>query len=141
MTERDIPIPTCASCGKSDSESYITGETAYLCRNCGTEMRYMPAGELLHSGSSKTKAKDYNGWVISFSVRSSELYSSQAMFIIGILILLLTLAFLSLGKIGADAALWSAGSGILLSIIGKRRSIRQKIKTQRTLNKYPYWQK
>ena len=141
MTKRDIPVPTCATCGETDSTSNINGETAYLCKNCGTEMRYRPAGELLHSGSSKPKAKDYNGWVTSFSVRSSELYSSQAMFILGILILLLTIAFLWFGKIGADAALWSVGSGVFLSIIGKIRSIRQKTKTQTTLDQYPYWQK
>ena len=141
MTKRDIPTPTCATCGETDSKSYVDGETTYLCKNCGTVMRYMPAGELLHSGSSKTKAKEYNGWVTSFSVRSSELYSSQAMFVLGISILFLTLVFLWLEKIGADAALWSAGSGIFLSIIGKIRSTRQKIKTQTTLNQYPYWQK
>ena len=102
-------------------------------------MKYMPAGERLNSGDSK--AKENNGWVASFSVRSSELYSSQAMFVLGILILILTLVFLWIDKIGADAAIWTAGSGLLLSILGKKRSIRQKKKTQHILDQYPYWGK
>ena len=139
MTKSDIPTPTCATCGESGSESYINGESSYLCNKCGAEMRYMPAGELLNSGGSKVKEND--GWVTSFSVISSELYSGQAMFVLGILILILTLSFLWFGKIGSDAALWSSGSGILLSIIGKRKSIMQKKKTQMTLARYPYWEK
>ena len=99
----------------------------------------MPAGELLKSGGSAIK--ENNGWVISFSVRSSELYSGRAMFVLGILILILTISFLWLGKIGSDAALWSLGSGILLSIIGKRKSIMQKKKVEMALNQYPYWKK
>jgi len=137
MTKSDIPIPTCSTCGKLDSDNFVKGETFYLCKNCGTEMRYMPAGELLNSGGSKVK--ENNGWIASFSVRSSELYSSQAMFVLGILILILTLFFLWLGKIETDAALWSAGSGGFLSILGRRRSIRQKKKTELILSKYPYW--
>lgn len=140
MSKRDIPTPTCATCGERVCAPEINGETGFLCVNCGTEMKFMPAGELLHSGGSK-KAKEFNGWVTTFSVRSSELYSSRAMFFLGLLILLLSLAFLCLGKIGIDAALWSGGSGTLLSVIGKRREIRQKKKTQTTLSRYPYWQK
>ena len=102
-------------------------------------MRYMPAGELLKSGGSAIK--ENNGWVISFSVRSSELYSGRAMFVLGILILIVTISFIWLGKIGSDAALWSAGSGILLAIIGKRKSIKQQKKTQMILDQYPYWDK
>jgi hypothetical protein len=139
MTKSDIPTPVCATCGESGSNSYTKGETFHLCQNCGTEMRYMPAGELLNSGGSK--AKENNGWVMSFSVRSSELYSGRAMFVLGILILILTISFLWLGKIGTDAALWSSASGILLSILGKRKSIMQKKKTEMTLDQYPYWQK
>lgn len=139
MTKSDIPVPTCETCGVLDSKSYINGETFYLCKNCGSEMRYMPAGELLNSGGKK--AKENNGWVTSFSVRSSELYSGQAMFVLGLLIVILTLAFLWFGKIETDAALWSAGSGIFLSIIGKRKTIRQQKKTGATLKQYPYWQK
>ena len=139
MTKSDIPTPVCATCGESGSKSYAKGETSYLCPNCGTEMRYMPAGELLKSGSSTIK--ENNGWIMSFSVRSSELYSGRAMFVLGILILILTISFLWLGKIGSDAVLWSSGSGILLSIIGKRKLIIQKKKTQMTLDQYPYWKK
>jgi hypothetical protein len=119
--------------------NYAKGETFYLCRNCGTEMRYMPAGELLNSGGSKVK--ENNGWITGFSVRSSELYSSQAMFVLGILILIVTFLLLWLGKTGTDAALWSAGSGILLIIIGRRRIIRQNKKTELIFSKYPYWGK
>jgi hypothetical protein len=99
----------------------------------------MPAGELLHSGGKN--AKEYDGWVVSYSVRSSELYSGQAMFVLGILILILTTSFLWFGKIETDAALWSSGSGILLGIIGKRKTIMQKKKTEMTLRQYPYWKK
>ncbi len=102
-------------------------------------MKYMPAGELLHSGGSK--GQENNGWAVSFSVRSSEAYSSKAMFVLGLVILLLSLSFLLLGKIGVDAALWSIGSGIGLVIIGKRRSVRQKKKLQMALEQYPYWRK
>lgn len=139
MTKSDIPTPICATCGESGDTWYTKGATSYLCRNCGTEMRYMPAGELLKSGGSAIK--ENNGWVMSFSVRSSELYSGRAMFVLGILILILTISFLWLGKIGSDAALWSLGSGILLSIIGKRKSIMQKKKVEMALNQYPYWKK
>lgn len=93
----------------------------------------------MNSGSKK--AIENNGWSMSFSVRSSELYSGQAMFILGIVIVILTLSFVYFGKLGTDAALWSSGSGILLSIIGKRKSIIQKKKTQMTLAQYPYWKK
>jgi hypothetical protein len=99
----------------------------------------MPAGELLNSGGSKVK--ENNGWIASFSVRSSEIYSSQAMLVLGIFILLLTIFFLWSGKIAMDAALWSFGSGILLSILGRRRLIRHKKKTAMILSQYPYWQK
>lgn len=139
MTKSDIPTPTCALCGTSGSESYTAGETAHLCQNCGTEMKYMPAGELLKSGGSALKKN--NGWVMSFSVNSSELYSSQAMFLLGILILVLALSFLWMGKIGTDAALWSSGSGIILSIIGQKRLARQKKKTRMVIEQYPYWKK
>jgi len=97
----------------------------------------MPAGELLNSGSKK--AIENNGWALRFSVKSSELYSGQAMFILGIAIVTLTLIFLWLGKLDSDAALWSAGSGIFLSLIGKRKSIIQKKKTRLILSRYPYW--
>jgi hypothetical protein len=139
MSKNDIPTPICVTCGESGSESYINGETSYHCENCGTEMRYMPAGELLNSGG--TKGIENNGWVASFSVTSSELYSGRAMFALGLLILILTLSFLWVGKIETDAALWSSGSGILLSIIGTRKAIIQKKRTERTLNQYPYWKK
>ena len=102
-------------------------------------MKYMPAGELLNSGGSAIK--ENNGWIMRFSVRSSELYSSRAMFVLGILILILTSSFLWLGKIGSDAAFWCFGSGIILSIIGKRKLNMQKKKTQMTLDQYPYWKK
>ncbi len=102
-------------------------------------MKYMPAGELLHSGGNK--GRENNGWAVSFSVRSSEAYSSQAMFVLGLVILLLSVSFLLLGKIGVDAALWSLGSGVGLIIIGKIRSIRQKKKLQQALGQYPYWKK
>lgn len=139
MTKSDIPPPVCTTCGESGSERYVTGETFYLCENCGTEMRYRPAGELLNSRSKK--AIENNGWAMSFSVRSSELYSGQAMFILGLVVLILSLLFLWRGKLDSDAALWSIGSGILLSILGKRKSIKQKKKNQMVLTRYPFWRK
>ena len=99
----------------------------------------MPAGELLNSGGNMVK--ENNGWIMSFSVRSLELYSGKVMFVLGILILILTITFLLLGKIESDAAVWSFGSGVLLSIIGKRKSNLQKKKTEMILNQYPYWKK
>lgn len=135
-SKSDIPVPICATCGESGEADFTSGETFHLCTNCGTEMKYMPAGELLHSGG-----KENNGWAISFSVRSSEAYSSQAMFVLGFVILLLSISFLLFGKIGVDAALWSLASGIALAIIGKRRSIRQKKRIQQALAQYPYWKK
>ncbi len=137
MAKNDIPDPICMTCGVSGETSCKQGKTFYRCGNCGTEMRYMPAGELLNSGSKK--AIENNGWALRFSVKSSELYSGQAMFILGIAIVTLTLIFLWLGKLDSDAALWSAGSGIFLSLIGKRKSIIQKKKTRLILSRYPYW--
>ena len=139
MAKNDIPVPTCGTCGEPGNTNYIKGETSYLCKNCGAEMRYMPAGELLHSGGSKAKEND--GWVVSYSVTSSELYSGRAMFVLGLVILILTIVFLLLGRLETDAALWSAGSGLFLAVIGKRKSIMQKRKTALTLAQYPYWNK
>lgn len=140
MSKRDIPCPSCVTCGEADKTNRLNGETTFLCSNCGTEMRFMPAGELLHSGGSQ-KAKELNGWVVTFSVRSSEVYSSKVVLALGGVIVLLSFVFLALGKIGVDAVLWSAGSGILLTVIGNRRLSRHKRKTQKTLSQYPYWQK
>ena len=78
---------------------------------------------------------------MSFSVRSSELYSGQTMFTLGIVVLILSLSFLWTGKLDSDAALWSIGSGILLSILGKRKSLKQKKKNKMVLAQYPYWRK
>lgn len=139
MTKNEIPTPTCTTCKKSGSENYMNGDIFWLCGNCGTEMKYMPAGELLNSGGSKVKEND--GWVMSFSVRSSELYSGRAMFVLGLLTMFLTILFLWLDRIAIDAAFWSFGSGFLLSIIGKWKSIMQKKKTQMVLDQYPYWKK
>jgi len=110
MPKSDIPVPVCITCGESGKERSVKGATFYLCDNCGTEMRYMPAGELLNSGGQK--AIENNGWAMSFSVKSSELYSGRAMFVLGIAIVILTLSFLWLGKLESDAAIWSAGSGV-----------------------------
>lgn len=137
MTKSDIPVPVCATCGVACQEASMQGETSYVCRNCGTEMKYRPAGELLNSGGSA--AKENNGWAMSFSVRSTELQTSRSISILGILILLISLSFLWFGKIGIDAALWAMGSGILLTAIGLRKIIVQKKKTRVTVGRYPYW--
>lgn len=139
MTKSDIPVPVCVTCGESARGQYVNGATFYVCGNCGTEMKYRPAGELLNSGSKK--AIENNGWAMSFSVRSSELYSGQTMFTLGIVVLILSLSFLWTGKLDSDAALWSIGSGILLSILGKRKSLKQKKKNKMVLAQYPYWRK
>lgn len=60
-------------------------------------MRYMPAGELLTSGAGDVKKN--SGWITTFSVLSSEMYSGRAMLGIGVLILVLSLSFLFLGKL------------------------------------------
>lgn len=139
MTKKSIPTPICSTCGDSGDKNYTSGETFYRCPNCGTEMRYLPAGELLTSGGSDVKKN--NGWITKFSVISSELYTSRAMFGIGLLILVLALSFLYLGKIGFEDTLWSAGSGILLIIIGKKRLMMQKKKMETVTGGYPYWKK
>jgi len=139
MTKKNIPTPICSTCGESGGKNYTSGETSYCCPNCGTEMRYLPAGELLTSGGSAVKKN--RGWITKFSVLSSELYSGQAMFGLGVLILVLALSFLCFGKIGSENALWGSGSGILLVIIGKRKSIMQKKKMKTIIDLYPYWKK
>ncbi len=139
MTKRDIPVPICTICGESGNGQHVKGEPFYLCKNCGTEMRYRPAGELLNSGSKK--AIENNGWAVSFSVRSSELYSAQAMVALGIALIVLAVFFVWSGKLENDAALWSIGSGVFLSIIGGRKSIKQKKKSQLILSQFPYWKK
>ncbi len=42
------------TCKEPGTDEFTKGDTFYRCRNCGTEMRYMPAGELLHSGGSNS---------------------------------------------------------------------------------------
>ena len=139
MTKKNIPTPICSTCGQAGGKKSTTSETSYLCLNCGTEMRYLPAGELLTSG--RSDAKKNNGWITTFSMFSSELYSGRAMFAIGVLILVLALSFLYFKKIGSEGVLWSSGSGILLIILGKRKLIRQKKKMQTAMDLYPYWKK
>ena len=138
MAKIDIPAPICCTCGEGHSNNYKNGETFYLCWNCGTEMKYLPAGELLKGGAA---AKKNNGWVASFSVLSSELYSARAMFVLGIVILAMTVTFLFIGKIGLEDSIWSAASGFFLVVIGKRKSVLQKKKTKMIIGKYPYWKK
>lgn len=133
----DVPVPICSTCGESCAIDYGAGETFHLCSNCGTEMKYMPAGELLYSGGSK--GQENNGWAVSFSVRSSETYSAQATCVLGMVIIVLSLSFLWFGKIEGDAALWSFASGTGLVILGKRRLDKQKRKRQQALEQYPYW--
>ena len=139
MTKENIPTPICSICGESGGKNYTRGETFYRCPNCGTEMRYLPAGELLTSGGNEVKKN--NGWVTKFSVVSSELFSCRAMFGIGLVILVLALSFLFFGKIGFEDTLWSGGSGIVLIIIGKKRLMMQKKKMQTVTGRYPYWKK
>ena len=139
MPKSDIPVPVCSTCGESCSKDYVKGETLHRCSNCGTEMKYMPAGELLNSGG--RGVTENNGWIMSFSICSSELQSSRVMSILGILIVTIGLSFLWLGRIGMDAALWSIASGILITLIGLRRLTVYKKKTQETLDQYRYWNK
>ena len=139
MTQKNIPTPVCSTCKVSGGENYTSGETSYLCRKCGTEMRYMPAGELFAPRSSDVKKN--NGWITTFSMTSSELYSGRAMCGLGTLILILALSFLYFQEIGLEAALWSSGSGILLIILGTRKLKRLKKKMQTAMTRYPYWKK
>lgn len=139
MTKKTIPTPICSTCKKSGAQNYNNGETFYACADCGTEMRYLPAGDLLTGGGSEVKKND--GWVTKFSVLSAELSSSRAVVAIGGLVLVLALCFLGLGKIGTDNALWSSGSGVMLVFIGVRRIIKQKKKMAKIIGQYPYWQK
>jgi len=91
--------------------------------------------------SGGNEVKKNNGWITTFSMYSAELSTGRLMFGVGLLILVLTLSFLFLHKIGSDSALWSAGSGIALIILGARKSMRQKKKMQIVRDRYPYWKK
>ncbi len=137
MTKRNIPAPACFTCGKTDAVNYGDGEIVYICPNCGTEMRYLPAGELLHASGSSVKKN--NGWITRFSVRSSELHTARAMSGVGILTLTFALTFFIFEKINNDAAMLCSISGIILIIIGTRKIITQKNKTRRVLAEYPFW--
>lgn len=139
MTKKNIPTPICSTCGESGDKNYTIGETSYLCLNCGTEMRFMPAGELF--APRKSDVKKNNGWITTFSMFSLELYSGRTMIGLGLLILILALSFLFLKKIGSEGALWSSGSGVLLIILGTRKLTRQKKKMQAVMKLYPYWKK
>ncbi len=139
MTKKNIPTPICSTCGESGDQHSTSDQTSYLCPTCGTEMRFLPAGELLTSKGGDVKKN--NGWITTFSVLSSERYSGRAMFGIGILVLVLASSFLYVGKIGSEGALWSSVSGLLLVILGKRKLNRQKRKVQAAMGRYPYWKK
>ncbi len=139
MTKKNIPTPRCSTCGEASGRDYISDETSYRCPNCGTEMRYLPAGELLTTSGSDVKKN--NGWITTFSVLSSELYSSRAMACIGGLIVVLVISFLFLGKIGIEGAILCFGSGGLLIILGIRKLIRQKKKMKMAVGRYPHWNK
>jgi hypothetical protein len=93
----------------------------------------------LFSGGSDVKKN--NGWLTTFSMFSPELYYGQAMLGIGLLILVSALSFLFLKKIGSDNAIWCGGTGMVLIILGRRKSIRQKKKMQTVRDRYPYWKK
>jgi hypothetical protein len=137
MTKRNVPAPACFTCGKTDAVNYGEGETVYVCPNCGTEMRYLPAGELLHA--SGTTVKRNNGWITRYSVRSSELHTARAMSGVGILILSFSISFFFFGKINYDAAMLCSVSGVVLIILGTRKVMTQKNKTRKVLAEYPFW--
>jgi len=139
MTKKHIPTPVCSICREPGGTDYTSGETFYICPNCGTEMRYLPAGGLLLSGGSEVKKN--NGWITTFSMFSSELYSGRAMFCIGVLVLVLVLSFLFFKKIGPESAIWCLGSSAFLIILGRRKSLRQQKKMQTARDRYPYWKK
>ena len=139
MIDKNIPTPVCSHCGEPGGKNYTAGETFYLCPNCGTEMKYRPAGELLTSGGSY--AKKNNGWITTFSMFSTEIDSGRAMFGLGTLILLLAGTFLFLEKIGSEGALFCIFSGVLLIILGLRKTIRQKRKMENAMKRYPFWSK
>jgi len=137
MTKKHIPTPICSTCRESGGKDYTSGEISYVCSNCGTEMKYLPPGGMLLAGGNEVKKN--NGWITTFSMYSAEFSTGRIMFGVGLLILVLTLSFLFLHKIGSESALWSAGSGIVLIILGARKSIRQKKKMQTARERYPYW--
>ncbi|MBC8208624.1 MAG: hypothetical protein H8E79_05605 [Desulfobulbaceae bacterium] len=138
MKKNVIPIPICSTCKASGSDSYISGDNFCRCSNCGTEMRYLPAGELLITKGSDVKKN--NGWITKFSVVSAELYTGRAMNGIGTLIMVLALSFYWFGRLELDGVVLSGGSGLLLAFIGQRRTGIQKRKVQMARDNYPYWQ-
>ncbi|MCG2746282.1 MAG: hypothetical protein L6365_01965 [Desulfobulbaceae bacterium] len=139
MTKKSIPTPICSTCGVPGGTSFTCGETFYVCPNCGTEMKYLHSGGMLFAGGSEVKKN--NGWITTFSMFSTELSTGQVMIGAGVLILVLTISFLFLQKIGSENALWCAGAGIVPIILGARKSMKQKKKMQVVREDYPYWGK
>ena len=137
MSNKNIPIPVCSICKQVGSESYQTGDVFFSCSNCGTEMRFLPAGELLLSKGSSVKKN--NGWITKFSVQSPELNNNRAMMGLGAVTLLLTFVFLWMGRIAYDDSWLTLIAGLVLLGIGMQRQRRQKNKRDAALARYPYW--
>ncbi|MEW6520414.1 MAG: hypothetical protein AB1461_13470 [Thermodesulfobacteriota bacterium] len=138
MTKKSIPTPICSTCREAGGNSY-TGGDIYTCPNCGTEMRYLPPSGIIFAGGSEVKKN--NGWITTFSMFSEELSTGRVMSGVGVLILALVLSFLFLDKIGSENALWCTGAGVVLIVLGTRKSRRQKKKMQIAGDNYPYWKK
>lgn len=138
MTPKSIPSPLCPTCGDKGTQPE-SDATVYTCTNCGTEMRYLPAGELLKSFGAD--GKQNSGWQTRFSVHSTEFGSSWAMLGVGLLLFVLVLLFLGAGQLALENAFWAGGSGLVLTIVGSRKVMIQKKKVQAALDRYPFWQK
>lgn len=100
-------------------------------------MRYLPAGELWNGGDKKKKKN--NGWITTFSVPNCDLAPHQRTALLGVAIVLLSCAFLTVGKIDLTTTLLAGGSGLLLAVIGRRKTRQLAGKMRATKIHFPYW--
>lgn len=131
------PEPICSTCKQQGGVDYQPGEDAFLCPNCGTEMRYLPAGELWNPGGKK-KNKN-TGWLTIFAPHNTDLSGHEMTVVVGAAIFILSCAFLIFGKIDIEAAAFTIVSGIILAAIGRKKTITLKKKISDTKKNFPFW--
>lgn len=136
--KKTIPVPVCSTCGTVDETAYHRGDTSFVCPNCGTEMRYLPAGDIWNPGASDSRKN--NGWVTTFSVKSGQMSSARWTYGVGVAFLAITVFFALTGKIGFDGAFPAGLSGAVLVFVGLRKQNSLYRRIRGCVKKYPYWQ-
>ncbi|NOQ46131.1 MAG: hypothetical protein GQ559_05600 [Desulfobulbaceae bacterium] len=131
------PEPICSTCKQQGGVDYQPGGDAFRCPNCGTEMRYLPAGELWNPGE-KTKNKN-SGWLTTFAQHNTDLSGHKMTVVVGTATFILSCVFLIFGKIDLEAAALTAGSGIILAAIGRKKTMKLKKKINDTKKNFPFW--